>query len=173
MSSKIFQGTPYTETPEASRKPKACQICGTLFIPRTGSQKWCSNECKTKNNQLNGSMSSESQYTRISGNWKRYFSRLLGRSSRKNSITTDELLALLDKQNFKCALSGIDLTCTLEKGKRFKTNASIDRINAGKEYTIDNIQLVCSALNSWRSDTDLKEFIWFCEKVTEYQRGRG
>jgi hypothetical protein len=66
-------------------------------------------------------------------------------------------------------LSGIPLTCTLEVGKRFKTNASIDRIIAGESYSMGNIQLVCSALNSWRGDTDLKEFIWFCQKVTEHQ----
>ena len=59
------------------------------------------------------------------------------------------------------------------EGVTFKTNASIDRIIAGGEYTKDNIQLVCAALNSWRADTDLQEFIWFCKKVTEYQEEKG
>lgn len=36
----------------------------------------------------------------------------------------------------------------------------------------ENIQLVCAALNSWRGDTDLQEFIWFCKQVTMHQEGK-
>jgi hypothetical protein len=77
-------------------------------------------------------------------------------------------MAQWEKQGGKCALSGRDLTCTLEKGKKCKTNASIDRIEAGGEYAPDNIQLVCTALNSWRADTDLAEFIELCKQVARY-----
>lgn len=116
-------------------------------------------------------MSVSKQYERISGNWYRYFSRLL-LHGRKGKITRDDLLALLEKQNGLCALSGIPLTCQLEVGKRFKTNASIDRIKAGEDYSPDNIQLVCAALNGFRTDTTLEEFVWFCEKVTEHHKGK-
>ena len=37
---------------------------------------------------------------------------------------------------------------------------------------IDNLQLVCSVVNSWRADTDLAEFILFCKKVTEWQESK-
>lgn len=70
----------------------------------------------------------------------------------------------------KCTLSGVELTCTLIKGIKVKTNASIDRIIAGGSYSIDNIQLVCSALNSWRADTELPEFIDWCKKVAQYSQ---
>lgn len=76
----------------------------------------------------------------------------------------------LRKQKGLCAMSGIPLTCQLEQGKRFTTNASIDRIEAGGPYSPDNIQLVCAALNSFRKDTQLEEFFWFCEQVTNYQK---
>lgn len=154
--------------PEEQKKTKICPICQNQFKARSGSHKFCSLLCKTKNNQLNGSMMCTRQYERISGDWARYFNRLINRK-RKGVLSTKELLGLLEKQNYKCALSGLTLTCLLEQGKKFKTNASIDRIIPGKPYTIDNVQLVCSALNSWRSDTNLAEFLWFCKQVTKYQ----
>jgi len=114
-------------------------------------------------------MSCEAQYKRISGDWNRYFNRLNRRSTSRPNLTTKHMLDQLEKQKGLCALSGIKLTCLLEQGKKFKTNASIDRIIPGAPYSPDNIQLVCSALNSWRGDTELTEFIWFCKKVAEFQ----
>lgn len=165
-----FQGTPYTETPKESRKQKECAVCGSLFFPNSGVNKFCSDICKGKWKYITGAFSTENQYKEISGNWHRYFGRLLQKSFRRGSLTREDLIKQLEKQNGKCALSGIELTCLLESGKRFKTNASIDRIVPGKEYSPENIQLVCSALNSWRGDTELSEFIWYCQKVTEYQK---
>ena len=75
---------------------------------------------------------------------------------------------VLEDQNGLCALSGIELTCKLEKGTKFLTNASIDRIEAGGPYIKENIQLVCTVLNKWRGDTDLQEYIWWYKKVAEY-----
>ena len=168
---KTFQGTPYTEMPEASRKLKSCAVCETQYIPKSGAHKFCSESCKGKWKYITGIESTENQYSKISGNWKRYFQRLRGKSYR-SKLSTEFLLKLLEKQNGKCALSGIKLTCQLEVGKRFKTNASIDRIIPGNDYTENNVQLVCSALNSWRADTDLTEFIWFCKQVTNFQEGK-
>lgn len=37
--------------------------------------------------------------------------------------------------------------------------------DAGGPYTIDNIQLVCRAVNSWRSDMPLELFIKVCKAV--------
>lgn len=153
-------------------KEKKCIICQQVFLARSGVHKYCSDLCKTKNNQTNGSMTCKKQYERISGDWTRYFNRLNRRTTKRPVLTTKHLLTQLEEQGGMCALSGIPLTCLLEQGKKFKTNASIDRIKAGGDYTPDNIQLVCSALNSWRSDTDLQEFIWFCKKVTEYQESK-
>ena len=157
--------------PEASRIKKTCPVCQTEFTPRSGVHKYCTESCKDKAKYLFGQETTEKQYSKISGNWNRYFSRLLAKGRKELSV--DFLLDLLDKQQGVCALSGIPLTCTLEKGKRFKTNASIDRIKAGEDYSSDNVQLVCSAVNSWRSDTDLDEFIWFCKQITHFQEKKG
>lgn len=152
-----------------SFKEKECLVCFTKFKPRSGVHKFCSDGCKGKWKYINGTMTTESQYQYISGNWDRYFARLCCRSRKRSELTIKELKEILISQDYKCALSGVELTCKLEKGIKFKTNASIDRIDAGGPYIKQNIQLVCSALNSWRSDTELNEFIWWCKKVTEFQ----
>lgn len=82
------------------------------------------------------------------------------------------LLELLEEQSGKCALTGIELTCKLEKGHISKTNASIDRLQAGGPYIKENVQLVCRAVNSWRGDTDLNEFIWWCKQVVLTQESK-
>ncbi len=94
------------------------------------------------------------------------------RGRKRDGLTLDTLLQKLEDQNFLCALSGVPLTCTLEKGIVHKTNATVDRIVAGGSYTPDNIQLVCRAVNSFRNNTSVEEYIEWCRIVTEYHNGR-
>lgn len=118
-------------------------------------------------------MSCKKQYERISGDFSRYFNRLINHK-RRGVITTKELLDILEKQKGKCALSGITLTCMLEQGKKFTTNASIDQIIPGKGYDKENVQLVCAALNLWKGNTPNDEFIWFCKQVAQFhEKGVG
>lgn len=147
---------------------KECVVCETIFQPRSGIHKFCSEECKGKWQYISGRVTTETQYKSISGNWKRYFQRLCCRSHKRAHLSWEDCLEILEEQDYKCALSGIELTCKLEKGKKFLTNASIDRIEAGGPYIKENIQLVCSVLNGFRKDTALEEFIWWCKKVSEY-----
>ena len=58
------------------------------------------------------------------------------------------------------------LTCEKIRGIISKTNASIDRIFAGGVYNRRNIQLVCRAVNSFRGDMTVNEFINWSKKVT-------
>jgi predicted nucleic acid-binding Zn ribbon protein len=150
---------------------KACVVCGAEFQPHSGVHKFCSVPCKEKYNQNSGSMQVKRQYERISGNWEKYFKRLLSQKYRQG-LTVPIVLEILKRQNYLCALSGVPLTCTLKQGIKYKTNASFDRIIPGKDYSPENTQLVCSVVNSWRSDTDLEEFIWYCKQITITQGSR-
>jgi hypothetical protein len=105
------------------------------------------------------------KYLRMSGDWTLYFKHLL--SKKKTDVTAIDLVELLKKQKGKCALSGTPLTCEKVKGKYVKTNASIDRIIAGGGYNIENIQLVCRAVNSFRHDLTISEFITWCKRVAK------
>lgn len=53
-------------------------------------------------------------------------------------ITEEDAYAVLEKQEFKCALSGLSLT--------FKPQtASLDRVDSKRHYTPDNIQWVANS----------------------------
>jgi len=150
-------------------KEKNCVVCGEEFKPYSGVHKFCSEECKGKWKYIIGTHSTEEQYKKINGNWGRYFARLLYVAGRKRDLlTTQILLEKLEEQDYKCAITGVDLTCILERGKVRKTNASIDRIEAGGSYAKENIQLVCRAVNSWRGDTSMTEFVEWCRKVVKH-----
>jgi hypothetical protein len=68
------------------------------------------------------------------------------------------LLALMIKQENRCALTGIpfhflrDSTCDKE------LLPSPDRIDSNGHYETSNLQVVCRFVNSWKSDSDNEEF---------------
>ena len=103
----------------------------------------------------------------ITGNWPRYLAGMRGAKSGRESISREQLLDLLKKQNYRCALTGQEMTCIRGQG-RLGTNASLDRINAGKPYTIENVQLVCDAVNSWRGKFPLLDFVAWCRLVVAH-----
>ncbi|RTL05371.1 hypothetical protein EKK58_08200 [Candidatus Dependentiae bacterium] len=149
----------------------SCAVCSKEFIKRTYHNRFCSESCKGRWKYINRDVTTESQYKLISGNWDRYLSRLLAAGGKKRNLLTREvLLEKLEEQNYRCALSGIPLTCNLEKGVRFPFNASVDRILAGGPYTKDNIQLVCKSINSFRVDTSISDFIAICTAVADFNR---
>jgi hypothetical protein len=153
----------------ANWKLKACAVCGAEFTPKSGVHKFCSDACRGKWKYITGDGSTENQYKKISGNWDRYCARLLYYGGRKrDKLTKAILLRKLRDQDFKCALSGTPLTCDLSRGVVSQTNASVDRIVAGGPYTEDNIQMVCKALNHWRADTSIEDFVAWCRKVVSH-----
>jgi hypothetical protein len=153
---------------EPPKNPKKCRVCGQSFMPKSGTQVFCCKSCKRKWYRTYGPESTERQYELISGNWDRYFRRLCSRSFNRDGLTTQILKNLLAAQNGKCALTGVELTCILQKGNINKTNASIDRIDPKGPYTKDNIQLVCSVINKFRIDTPIEEFVEWCRKVANH-----
>ena len=151
-------------------KTKPCVVCGAEFTPKSGVHKFCSTQCKGKWKYITGVQSTENQYAKISGNWARYMARLRYFGGRKRELSVEFLLDLLDRQGFRCALSGRELTCILSKGDVALTNASIDRIHAGGSYVEDNVQLVCRGVNMWRSNISTPEFVEWCKSVAEFNR---
>ena len=147
---------------------RVCQTCKVSFPSKSGSHKFCSKACRRTHAQMFGCERTEAQYKLISGNWEKYFARLCTRAFRRDLLTKQDCLTLLEKQRYKCALTGVELTCLLEKGVVHKTNASIDRIDPKGPYTVENVQLVCAVLNKLRIDTPLDEFIEWCRKVADY-----
>ena len=98
--------------------------------------------------------------------------RFLGardRAKKKNlgfNLTKEYLKTLLELQNGKCALTGIELTFYLGKG-RIPSNLSIDRIKSDRGYVVGNVHFVCSAVNQFKNELPMDEFISLCYKIIE------
>jgi hypothetical protein len=92
--------------------------------------------------------------------YEKYFKGLISKRGRSNFITVEDLINLLKKQNYKCAITKQDFV--MEKGN--PKLPSIDRIvpgNQNGEYNIDNIQIIWHGLNAFKSVWSM-DFIYEC-----------
>ena len=99
--------------------------------------------------------------------WENYFQ--ITPKRKRDGLTVEDIISVLEEQDGKCALTGITLTRITGKG-RVPTNASIDRIDPGGPYIKENIQLVCSIVNQFRGDLEVEQFLWWCKKVVDYDK---
>jgi hypothetical protein len=129
-----------------------CLHCQKQFTPKQPNHLFCRRSHKDQYNKA--------------ASWEGFFKRLCNTKERK-SITVKFLLDLYDKQNGRCALSGVEMTRIVGQG-HVTTNASIDRIRPGKPYTKKNVRLVCSFVNNFRGNTSDKDFVWWCGRIAGY-----
>ena len=107
-------------------------------------------------------------YEEISGNW--FYNHILRERKQKHrtrvpvEITAKEIWDLFLKQDRKCALSGLPLTIS---GSSRYNDASVDRIDSSKGYTIDNVQWVHKHINFMKRTYSQDYFIEMCKKVAE------
>lgn len=150
-------------------KPRPCKECGLDFQPNSSQHLFCSPQCKGKYPYTSGIKTTDGQYLKISGDWFQYLRRLTYSEGREH-LTADILLEMLVAQDYRCAVTGELLTCELKRGMTFFTNASIDRIIPGGEYSLDNIRLVCRIVNTMKWNMQDTEFFSWCKKVVDGQR---
>lgn len=84
------------------------------------------------------------------------------------NLNENILINMMEKQNGKCALTGIDLKLsktTFEHVRENKTTVSVDRIDNSRGYTEDNIRLVHKNINLMRQDNSDEDFIYWCNLV--------
>jgi hypothetical protein len=79
-------------------------------------------------------------------------------------LTYDFLLDLLKKQEYKCAITKLELTNT--NNYEYKT-ISIDRINSNFGYTKNNVHLVCWVVNQMKNDMSFGDFINWCNIIVK------
>ena len=86
----------------------------------------------------------------------------------KFKITPEDLDTQINKQNFKCALSGLDITLPNSSDefliKRGWT-ASLDRIDSNKPYMKNNIQFVHKDINKMKMDLEESIFLEYCKAI--------
>jgi hypothetical protein len=92
--------------------------------------------------------------------FENYFQTLLNKRGRKYFLTLDDLMSVLESQNYKCAITQQDFELTKGSPKI----PSIDRIipsKNGGQYNKDNIQIIWHGLNSFKSAWSM-EFLYEC-----------
>jgi len=133
-----------------------CLHCSLEFKSTNSRAKYCSSKCRWTHN-------SSKFNTRHENTRYLYLSRLL---KDKHNLTIEQIETLFAKQKGLCALSGVPLTWVHGQGK-VNTNLSLDRINHGQEYSIDNIRLVCVICNVMRLTMEDTELMFWCKQILE------
>ena len=67
------------------------------------------------------------------------------------------IASLLERQENKCALTGIPLQFRGEQTDQ-QLLPSLDRIDSARHYEEGNLQVVCRFINFWKSDSADQEF---------------
>jgi len=148
-------------------KTSTCTVCNRKFnYVGIKNRKRCSSECRDEYRRQRGrlirTMSLESNIREIAR-------VIIGRAKKFGfyDITSDYVVSLAEKQNWKCAKTGVSFE--LKKKGKSPYGPSIDQIIPGKGYTKDNIQLVCMIYNyakhTWEDDIVLE----FAKKLVEHE----
>jgi hypothetical protein len=83
------------------------------------------------------------------------------------NVTHEYIAKLLEKQDYKCALSGMPIGF----GKTNESfTASLDRIDSKKCYEADNVQWVHCDVNLMKMHLDEKYFLEMCKIINDYQQ---
>jgi 5-methylcytosine-specific restriction endonuclease McrA len=73
-----------------------------------------------------------------------------------------ELVELAERQGYRCALSGLELTTS---------NSDLDHIvpvGSGGTHSIENLQWVHRSINRMRGTLDINEFVRLCQAVVDW-----
>lgn len=119
----------------------------------------------TKSEKLENFWKGRRSHHTISGS---FFNSIVNGARQRNieiMITIDYIWSLFEKQNGKCALSGLSLRFNLSGENRNTRTASLDRIDSSKGYIEGNVQWVHRQINKMKMDLDESEFIDFCKAV--------
>lgn len=84
------------------------------------------------------------------------------------TITPQHMLKQWHIQGGNCALTGLPLVTEANSPK----TASLDRIDSSIGYIPTNIQWICSAVNTMKSNFDQDQFIGLACLITDYTRSK-
>lgn len=147
--------------------------CGTKnkILPRRVLVEGITTSCGCRTDyyaKLTGENSSQYVgYKEIRGTfWNKTISRHTKKKYPGIPITIKEAWDLYEKQDRKCALSGLPISFG-RVGKSKENTASLDRINPAFGYTKDNVQWVKKEINYMKHTLSQEEFINFCRLVAD------
>lgn len=136
-------------------------VCGNIFETTSnlfGTTKSC-RECYN----IQNSGTKHSSYKGTNNVSKTYFSQIKTNAQKRNitfNLTINYLDKLIQSQNFKCYLSGMDISVN-------KKTASLDRIDSSKGYTKNNVAWCHKDINRIKSNLPNEYFINLCKQVSD------
>jgi hypothetical protein len=111
-------------------------------------------------------------YSRSVVNRLRYVIQLGKKRAREKQIEWNIelpfLLQLWEKQQSKCAYSGVPFTYE----DNHPHTVSLDRIDSQKGYTEDNVQFVCTIVNYIKQRFTEEQFFSFCSLITQQNKDK-
>jgi len=96
-------------------------------------------------------------------------SRYVGTKALTWEIEVEDVLSLWDKQEGRCALTGLLMTYHKDGNGKKDLNASIDRIDPEIWYVPNNIQLVCSRVNVLKHNLSEDLLYWWAKNIVEFK----
>lgn len=104
---------------------------------------------------------------------RQFYTELKSNASRRKlefNLNIEYLWNLLEKQSFKCKISGIFIEIPSIYRVNLTNTASLDRIDSSKGYIEGNVQWVDRRINFMKQRMSDNEFIEVCEEVVKYQK---
>jgi hypothetical protein len=92
-----------------------------------------------------------------------------------NPVTVDDLMELWNRQQGRCALSGLSMVWSGSEGSNGcarSLSLSIDRIDQRIGYELNNIRLICNCFNSFRGSGTDEEMLDAAEALLAFQRAK-
>ena len=83
------------------------------------------------------------------------------------NITQAEAWAIINKQGWRCALTGVAFTAG---GTRSDTQPSMDRINSSLGYEPGNVQFLTLRVNYCKRELSDANFVALCKQVASYSK---
>lgn len=108
-------------------------------------------------------------YQDISGKYWKTIRRNATNRGLPFCITIEYAWNIFQKQDSRCALTGIPLIFR-SKSHTADGTASLDRINSSKGYSKGNVQWVDKKINTIKWDLSLDNFLRMCKLVVEHKK---
>ena len=100
----------------------------------------------------------------------RYFNNIKRRAINKNlefDLDYEYLYELIEKQEWKCALSNLPISFKIQWKGEINQSASLDRIDNNKGYTKGNVQWVHKDINFMKGSFSQLKFLNLCKLISD------
>lgn len=145
-----------------------CKQCGCEIAPPK--KEFCSRHCsgKWRRNNVYGDKYTN-KYRAASP--RNFMMCLCKKKKERRDLSVDILMEIYEKQEGKCALTGIEMTYITGEG-RIPTNISIDQVVPSAGYTPDNIRLVCTQANKMKMELTDADLLTWAKALVKHLEGK-